>query len=417
MVRSHLRIAASVIGAAAISSLALAPALAATVVSQSGANAITLQVAGNGQGTGNVTATNDGSKESTTGETTPPISVLKGQQVLNAGVLAQQATARADSTSAACSGLAGNGGSVAQVGDSSCLTPGTPVSAGLGSLDLSKLVVADPASALAPLNDLAAPILAQVQGPLTDAVNQAVEQARGQFGDLGLTAGFGVVEGRCTAGPGTASGSATLADAGVKLQVPGRTLTLLDLPVDPAPNTHLTTNLSQVATLVLDAVRTDLTNSLDGQAAGLTAVTDAIQQQIVDNVLTQVEGNLAPLEQNVLDITLNQQVRPTDDSIKVRALDLKVLPVAQEQLGAPLVDLQVGNAACGPAGRIVPQQQAAPPAAPKPATPTAVSAGLESLPGQHAAQRDSSAKAIALGAFAVLSITAAGFLTRRRWLA
>ena len=59
----------SVIGAATMSVIAVAPAMAAAPVSQAGANAVTLTVAGNGQGTGDVIAKNDGSKETKTGDT------------------------------------------------------------------------------------------------------------------------------------------------------------------------------------------------------------------------------------------------------------------------------------------------------------------------------------------------------------
>ncbi len=114
-------------------------------------------------------------------------------------------------------------------------------------------------------------------------------------------------------------------DTKVTLGGAGQSVTLLDLPVNPAPNTHVTTNLSKVATLVLDTVKTDLKGSLNGAAGQLTILTDTIQQQIINNVVTKVDGQLAPLEQNVLDITLNKQVRPTDDSIEVTALDASVL--------------------------------------------------------------------------------------------
>jgi hypothetical protein len=177
-VRSHLRLA-SVVGAFALSTVAITPAMAAAPVSQSGANAVTVSIAGNAQGTGDVTATNDGSSEKKTGDATPPLSVLGGQSLLNAGVLAQEATARKDSTSAACAGLAGNGGSVVAIGSSRCLNPGTPVNATLGSLDLSKLVVADPASALAPLNQVTDAVLAQrpdSQLPLTRQGQREAEE-------------------------------------------------------------------------------------------------------------------------------------------------------------------------------------------------------------------------------------------------
>ena len=81
-----------------------------------------------------------------------------------------------------------------------------------------------------------------------------------------------------------------------------------------------------------------------------------------------MESQLAPLEQNLLDITLNQQVHPTADSIKVRALDVQVLPAAKAQLdGNSLVNLQVGNAACAPVARVAaaaPTAQAAAPQVP-----------------------------------------------------
>lgn len=411
--RSHLRLA-SVVGAATLSVIAVAPAMAAAPVSQSGANAVNVAVAGNSQGTGDVTAVNDGSTETKTGNSEPPLSVLGGQGVINAGVLSQQATAGTDSSSAACAGLAGSGGSVAQVGDSSCLTPGTPVDATLGALDLSGLVVADPESALAPLNAVTDPILAQLTGPIDDAL----DQVRAQFGDLGLVAGFGAVEGRCTASLGTADATATLADAQIRLvlpdQAPTQSVTLLDLPVNPAPNTHLTTNLSDVLDLVLDAVTNDLNESLDGAGAPLNVLIDAIQDNIVTAIRDNVETNLAPLEQNVLDVTLNRQTRPTDDSIKVQALDLRLLPVVEQQLGAPLVNIQIGNAACGPSGRV--QTAAAPAPAPEalPAIPKSVSAGYGSMPAEYADQGHDSRTAIALGAFALLVVGGAGFVTMRR---
>lgn len=408
--RSYLR-SASVVGAFALSTVAIAPALAAAPVAQSGANAITVSVAGNANGSGNATATNDGSTETKSGQETPPVSVLGGQQVLNLGALAQEATAATDGTSAACAGVAGNGGSVANIGDSSCLNPGDQVNATLGSLDLTGLVVADPDSALAPLNQVTGPILDQ----LADPIDEALDQVRAQFGDLGLVAGFGAVEGRCSARLGSANGDATLADAQIRLvlpdQAPQQSLVLLDLPVHPKPNTHLTTNLSDVLDMIAEALTTNLNNSINGAGAPLNALVDAFQANIVTAIRENVESNLAPLEQNLLDIVLNRQIRPTDDSIKVRALDLSLLPVVEEQLGSPLVNLQIGNAACGPSGRIA---AVAAPQAPA-AIPTGVSAGYESVPAAYATdQGDDSTNVIVLGAFALLVASGAGFVTMRR---
>ena len=142
------------------------------------------------------------------------------------------------------------------------------------------------------------------------------------------------------------------------------------------------TNLSDVMNAILDGVDADLTDSLQGNASPLKQLTAQVRTQIVTQIHSQVEAQLKPLEQNLLDITLNWQQHPTADSIKVRALNVDVLPAAKAQLkGNPLVNLQIGNAACAP----VAQQAAAPAAqadAPK-SLPTAVSAGLATTPGDE----------------------------------
>ena len=408
--RSHLRLAA-IVGAAALSTTAVAPAVAAAPLAQSGANAITVSVAGNEQGSGNVTAKNDGSGEQKTGDSAPPISVLKGQELVNAGVLAQEASATVTDgagSSAACAGITGNGGSVAQLGDSSCLDPGEPLDLSLANLDLKKFVVADPESALAPLNQVTDPVLTQV-APIVD---QVVAQARQNFGEAGLRGGFGVLEASCAADGASARGTANLVDAGATLELPGQSVTLLKLPVHPKPNTHLTTDLSAVVDLILNAVRTDLEDSLEGAPAPLAGVLGQVQEPIVKAIHGDLEKNLAPLEQNVLDVVLNKQSRPTDDSIRVSALDLSLLPAARDQFdGAPLVGLQVGNVVCGPNGR----STVAAPAAPAPtALPTAVSAGVEHAPQGVAPAQDDHRNAIVLGAFAVLVVSGAGFVSYRR---
>ena len=407
--RRHLRLVTAAVGAATLSAIAVAPAMAAAPVSQARANAVTLSVAGTPNGSGDVTAKNDGSEETRTGNATPPISVLGGQELLNTGVLAQEATARSNGTSAACAGFAGNGGSGVEIGSSRCLNPGTPVNGTLSSLDIGDLVVADPASALAPINEVTGPILTQ----LDPIVAQLVTALRGQFGDLGLVAGFGAVEGSCTAAPGSASGDAILADAKITVllpeQAPQDSLTLLNLPVHPKPNTHLTTDLSDVLDLILDAVTTNLETSLDGALAPLGALPDAIKANITKAIREQVEGNLAPLEKDLIDVVLNRQIRSGNDSIKVRALDLALVPAAAPQLGASAATLQIGNADCGPNGRTaVARPQAAPPKAK--GLPTGVSAGYATAPSVSQGGNtptDDSNSAIALGAFALLVATGA----------
>ncbi len=414
--RSYLRLA-SAVGAATLSVIAAAPALAAAPVSQAGANAVTLSIAGNAQGSGDATAKHDGTTETKTGQETPPLSVLDGQQLITTGVLAQEATARADGTSAACAGLAGDGGSVVNIGGSSCLEPGDQLSATLGNLDLTGLVIVDPGGALGALSPVEEALLESVLPAVTGAINTAVNEARAQFGDLGLVAGLGAVEGRCTAELGSASGDATLADVQVKVvlpdQAPQPELVLLNLPVHPDPNTHLTTNLSDVLDMILDAISEDLETSLNGALAPLVTGIEAIKTNIVGAVRDNVEANLAPLEQNLIDVVLNRQIRTGNDAIKVRALDLQLLPVVEEQLGSSLVSLQIGNAACGPSAPRTGAVAGPLPADPT-ALPTAVSAGVASAPAISHPQRDDHTNAIVLGAFAVLMASGAGFVTFRR---
>ena len=415
--RPHVRTAAALTGAAALTALSLAPAVGATVVSRANASAATVTVAGSGGGSGTYAATNDGSRESTSGTSRPPIGVLTGQSIINAGVLAQEATARTDSTSAACAGLAGNGGSVAQAGSSQCLSPGTPLQATLGNLDLSKIQLAADDSVLAPLDTATAPLTDPVKQQLLKPLDDALAQAQAQLGNAGLTATLGAVEGRCTAGPGTASGSANLVSTRVDLNLAGKTTTLVTLPARPAPNTHLTTSLSSVATLVLGTLRADLNTAFDGAGAPLNAVLDPVQTQVVDNVLKQADGQLAPLEKNVLDLTLNKQVRPTADSIQVTALDASVLPAAAPVTGSDLAHLTIGHVECGPSGRVAPA--AAPPAPEKKAAalPTAVSSGLATAPGAPRSATQEPIDRVALGAVGLLSLLAGGAVLRRRLLA
>jgi hypothetical protein len=337
---------------------------------------LTIAVAGNGQGSGTVTATHDGKNESVQGETAPPVHVLGGQQLLHAGVLAQEATATVDGdgdgTSAACAGIAGQGGSVAQIGDSSCLRPGQPVGLTLANLDLSDLVVFDRNTPLAPLNQATDPVIQQAVGPLTQQISTAVTQQAGNGGIFGGS--LGAVESRCTSTTGGADGTATIVDGRIGASFGGRTVDLIDFPVHPAPNTKLVTNLDKVVNLFLDALGTDLNNTLDGQAGPLKAAIDPIQKQIFDAAIGQIAPQLKPLEENVLSATLNAQTRPASDSITVSAIRLKVLPAATAQLGAPVAEAALANVTCGPNGRRVSRTSTS---QPLPAVPTAIDSGTE----------------------------------------
>lgn len=361
-------------GVTILALMTMAPALAATTVAQASANALTIAVAGNGQGSGTVTATHDGTQESVRGETAPPVRVLGSQQLVNSGVLAQEATASADGdgagASAACAGIAGQGGSVAQIGDSSCLRPGQPIGLTFANLDLSDLVVFDEDTQLAPLNQATDPVIAQAVGPLTQQLSQAVTEQAGNGGIFGGT--LGAVESRCTStAGGGAGGATTIVDGRIGATFGGRTVGLLDFPVHPAPNTKLVTDLDKVVDLFLNALRHDLNNTLDGQAAGLEAAIDPIQDQIVDAVIGEIAPQLGPLEENVLSATLNAQARPAIDSIKVTAIHLEVLPAARAELGAPVAQADLANVTCGPNGRVTRTSQ------PLPEVPTVIDSGTD----------------------------------------
>lgn len=425
MARTLIRSTATV-GAFGLALLAMSPAVAATD-NQAGATAFFLKIADqDGQGTGIATATYENGQETKTGETEPPFP-QPAQNAFKAGVLVQEATAQPN-FSAACAGLGGDGTGVAlTIGDSSCLKRGNAITGSLGSFDIASLIAADPSKTPGidqvpePLKTALLATLgggAALQTTITDAVDDAIAEAKKQFGDGGLVADLDLVEGSCLTTGGVATGDTRLTNARIALNIPGRDpLVLVNLPSDPDPNTHVFTNLSKVLTLVLEAVRTDLEDSLDGAGGPLGAAIDAIEDNVVTNIRTQLEANLKPLEQNLLDITLNfQDPVPPTDSIRVRALNVDVLPAAKEQLsGNPVANLQIGSVTCAPVARTAavspPQADAPVVSPPKAATPTGVSSGLATAPGTQSGIDASTWALLALGA---LGLTGAGFVGARR---
>jgi hypothetical protein len=412
--RSYLRFAA-VIGAVTLGGIAAAPAVAATD-NQSGANAVFVSIAGNGQGTGNVTATYSNGKETTTGNSKPAFPDPTGQKFITGGVLAQEATAK-PGFSAACAGLAGDGGSVLNIGDSRCLEPGDLLTGSFGSFDPSQYVKAGQGQltqALEQVPGLGAALGGVLgssnpqEAQILAAINTALTQAKSAAGNGGLVINLDSVDGRCTAGNGGPTGDADLTNAKVQFITPAKTFTLLDFKPHPAPNTHLFTNLQQVADAIVNSFKSSLTEALDGNSQ-LSDALGTLQTKVIDAATSQLQANLGPLEKNLLDITLNQQVHPTADSIKVRALNVDVLSAAKAQLnGNPLVNLQIGNAACAPVARVAVSAPTAQAAAPK-ALPTSVSAGLATAPG------DDSHSGIALAALAMM-LTGGTALVVIRWL-
>lgn len=360
--------------------LAAPMASAATVLSRSDASAAIVDVGGQGgQGTGPVEATYDGDTETVTGNSSP--AAFPGGGFVNVGALTQQATA-GNGSSAACAGVAGNGGGVIQIADGSCLRPGDAVAGSLGDLkvgDITGGIDQLPAELKAVLDQLTTPIDGAV-GTVTSGIEDAV-------GELGLALRFDAIEGRCTVQDGIPSGSASIANARLVATGGGRDILLANLPANPGRDTRVITDLSAVVDVVLQGVETDLNDSLDGalDPVGETLIAP-IREQLVAAIRDNIEDQLAPLEDDVLRVTLNEQSNPTTDSIRVTALHAEVLPAAAQAIDASLVDVKIGDVGCGPAGRRVvseetptPTPEAAPPA--RPSVPTAVSAGKAGEPG------------------------------------
>lgn len=407
MNRRVLRFGA-VMGAATVSMLAIAPVFAAAPVSQATSNALTLSIAGSPISSGTVKATNDGTDESKTGETNPIAGVLGNQSLLNVGVLAQEAEAKVanngDGKSAACGGVAGEGaGFAANVGDSNCLTPGDPVGLSIANLDLTGTTVIDPTSAIGGLSALN-PYLADLLGPVTSAISDALAP----LGNTGLGGTLGAVYAHCTAAPGTAEGAANIVDSKLTLSVAGTDIDLVNLPANPPPNTHVVTDLDAVLNAVLDGLKVDLNTTLDGLAAPLALVVDAVQTNLVDTLVAQVADALSPLEDNILDITLNKQTK-TADTIDITALDLQLLPAAAQFTGSSLVAAQIGTVTCGPNGKVAgPSPE--PTDDPTPEVPTVVDSGI-------GGPADNAARNILVATGALLALAgSAGLIGYRRML-
>ena len=320
--KQHLVKVGALIGAATLVGLSMGPAAAAAPVSQATANGLTLAIAGSPISSGTVEATNDGTGEKKTGEVNPPVDVLENQDVLDIGVIAQDATALVENkngVSRACSGVAGDGAVIGDVGESNCLTPGDPVGVNIANLDLTGSIVINPESPLGPLGVVIQPIWDEIVAPITAAIVDGLEPLE----TTGLTGTLGAVQSRCVADPNSASGTANIADSKLALDIAGNSIDIVNFPANPNPNTKVVTDLDEVLDAILDATRVDINTTLDGLLAPLQAVIDPVQEQLVDNLIAQIADELGPLEDNILDGTLNKQTTSEGGKkIEVTALEL-----------------------------------------------------------------------------------------------
>lgn len=225
---SLARVAAVLAGGTALAVLAASPAMADT--SQASASALQITLVGGGvASSGSASASNDGTTESISGDTSPALSVLGSQTVITAGVLGQDVRAFNDGTSAACAGVLGSGGTISVGAGGTCLVaPGAPVTLTLGT-----------------------------DGPATIAlVADAVYSS-------------------CTATSSpSATGTATLVNARITSTVLGVTTTLLSLPANPAPNTGL--SVPGVLDITLNAQSSSTPGQLSVTALNISALTDTL---------------------------------------------------------------------------------------------------------------------------------------------
>lgn len=372
----------------AVLALAAGPALAAGTVAQATASAVVVTIGGMAQDSGTYRVTNDGKRETSSGANRPAISVLAGQPFLNTGTLAQDARTeiRGDNGfSFACAGLAGDGATVASAGDGgSCLKPGQNLQLNAANLDLSNLQIVKSDALMGAdqqLQDALAPITDQAVPPLQDVLQQVLDQ----LGDPGVFLNVGAIQSSCMASPTQATGDADLADVAAYATVMDQRVDLVSFPAHPKPNTKIVTNLDEVAKVIEKALREQFTTALDGALEPLNGAADQVEMMVLNDALDQISSQLGPLEDNILDGTLNKQTRTGRNQISVTALDVAVLPAAKEMVGGDALRLEVGKSTCGPNGRVAAPAVVAPDPTPtpkptpvvKPAkVPTAVPAGL-----------------------------------------
>lgn len=230
------RVAAAVAGGTALAMLVATPAMADT--SQSSASALQISLVGGGlASSGTASATNDGTTESISGNTNPPLTVLGSQTVITAGVLGQDVRAFNDGTSAACAGVLGSAGSISVGAGGTCnVAPGSEVSLTLGTNGLASIAL------------------------VADAIYAS-----------------------CTATSSpSATGAASLVNARITSTVLGVTTTLLNLPVNPAPNTGL--NVPGILEITLNGQSSATPGQLSVTALNISALGDTLASVTIGEV-------------------------------------------------------------------------------------------------------------------------------------
>jgi len=436
----------ALIGAAAVSTLAVAPAFGAAATSQATAQSIDLKIGGQSAISQKITATNDGTTETRTNTSTVPTiaDLLTGNNVIQSGVAPQDAHANNDGTSYACAGLAGDqSGGVVTTGHSSCAIDGADLDLGLGKINLDLVTLLGTEGALTgPLHDALLPLTDALGGNLDTAVAQlAAALNQTPLGEIDLAGSLSAVEATCTANPDSAAGDAQIVDTAGHHTIPIRvtiptgapagqpqteTLTLVNLNVNIAPKpggTDVLVHLDELTQALIDAISEEITTALGGRIAQLQdpvvkqVLQGALQDQIVKPLVTALRPNLLQqLSDNVLTLTVNDRTfGDGGKSVNVTALKVDVLPAAKAYTGSSLVEGTVGHVTCGPNTRATTESNpgssnAGSPHQPTPDVPTVVDSGV-------AGHADHTARNV-LAATAALMLLAgsAGLLGYRRML-
>lgn len=367
MNRRVLRFGA-IVGASAVSVLAVSPVFAAAPVSQATAQSLDLSLAGNAIISQIVTSSNDGTSETKNDASTLPslADLLPDNSLIGVGVAPQEAVSKKDGTSYACAGIAGTGGGIVTVGDSDCDLDGSPLTINLASLDLGNALIGDTSVLGGAINSIPGigPLLALITGGLNTVVTQISDAINGTpLGEIAIGGSLSAIEASCQADPDAATGEARLVDSsggsndtpiGITLPSVG-TLPLVNLPANPPPNTKLLTDLDLVTQALVDALTQELETVLGGQLApvvnglGLGSLLQTIQDAVIEQVVAALQPLLEPLEQYLLDVTLNKQVSSEGGrKIEVTAIDAQVLPAAQQFIGSSVIGGEIGKVTCGP---------------------------------------------------------------------
>lgn len=426
--RSRASRSLALTGAGALVLLASSPGVAATPVAQADATGLTITLLNSPISSGTVKATHNGTKETVTGESNPLITVLGGQQFISTGTISQDATAtvvQRNGRSAACAGLAGDGATLATVGDGFCITPGdnATINAGTFQLEGTTIVQSD---LLAGLDAVLLAALQPLIGPVTNAADTVVQTLLESLADPTVGLDLGAVQSQCNATPTGAQGDSQITDAQLFVDFPdfGR-FDLVSLPTNAPPNTKLLTDLDVVVAAISDALEEQLATGLAGALAPAGPLVGQLTAALNDNIIAALSDQLGPLEDNILDVTLNKQTRGPR-SIEVTALDLSLLPAASDFV--TLADVEIGRVSCGPNRRAgdpnpptddpnPPTGDPNPPTDPTPDVPTSVPAGESDQAGRVTSDGAINGR-IATGALVLMSGLAAagGFLGFRRAL-